>query len=194
MLGKTAVKLLKVIFKTEEPETQTTKQEQQVLRKYAAGTKKAAEIGVFQGVNTLQIASAMTPDGLLYGVDPFFKGKLGISWIELIAKAVIAPVKKKVVLVKKLSWDAATEIPDDLDFIFIDGDHSYKGIEQDWNIYSAKLKPGGIMALHDTSVPMFDPQRASLGSIAFYNDVISKDARFSHLERIDSLNVLQRNA
>jgi predicted O-methyltransferase YrrM len=36
-----------------------------------------------------------------------------------------------------------------LDFLFIDGDHSLKGVEQDWLDYSPLVRPGGIVAFHD---------------------------------------------
>lgn len=36
-----------------------------------------------------------------------------------------------------------------LDFLFIDGDHSYEGVRRDVADYGAFLRPGGLMALHD---------------------------------------------
>ena len=36
-----------------------------------------------------------------------------------------------------------------LDFLFIDGDHSIQGVEQDWLDYSSFVRPGGIVAFHD---------------------------------------------
>jgi predicted O-methyltransferase YrrM len=36
-----------------------------------------------------------------------------------------------------------------LDFLFIDGDHSYEGVRRDVAEYGALLRPGGLMALHD---------------------------------------------
>lgn len=38
-----------------------------------------------------------------------------------------------------------------LDFAFVDGDHSYKGLRQDIFLVTPLLKDGAIMALHDTS-------------------------------------------
>lgn len=37
-----------------------------------------------------------------------------------------------------------------VDFIFIDGDHSYEGIKNDFDIVYKKLSPTGIIAFHDT--------------------------------------------
>lgn len=36
-----------------------------------------------------------------------------------------------------------------LDFVFIDGDHSYRGVRQDILNFRPKVKPGGILAGHD---------------------------------------------
>ena len=37
-----------------------------------------------------------------------------------------------------------------LDFIFIDGDHSYEGVKKDFELYSTILNDNGIIILHDT--------------------------------------------
>ena len=36
-----------------------------------------------------------------------------------------------------------------LDFLFIDADHTYKGVKRDFELYSPLVKKGGIIALHD---------------------------------------------
>jgi predicted O-methyltransferase YrrM len=36
-----------------------------------------------------------------------------------------------------------------LDFLFIDGDHSYAGAKQDFELYAPLVRPGGLVALHD---------------------------------------------
>lgn len=38
---------------------------------------------------------------------------------------------------------------EELDFIFIDGDHSYDGVKMDFEMYSQFLKDGGYIAFHD---------------------------------------------
>ena len=37
-----------------------------------------------------------------------------------------------------------------IDFLFIDGDHSLKGVEQDFKMYSPLVRKGGIIAFHDS--------------------------------------------
>lgn len=36
-----------------------------------------------------------------------------------------------------------------LDFLFIDGDHSYEGVKKDFEMYSPLVRKGGIVAFHD---------------------------------------------
>lgn len=36
-----------------------------------------------------------------------------------------------------------------VDFLFIDGDHTYQGVKMDFELYSPLVKKGGIVAFHD---------------------------------------------
>ncbi|MBP7552159.1 MAG: class I SAM-dependent methyltransferase [Spirochaetes bacterium] len=36
-----------------------------------------------------------------------------------------------------------------IDFLFIDGNHSYEGVKKDWDLYSPLLKPDSIVLFHD---------------------------------------------
>jgi len=48
------------------------------------------------------------------------------------------------------SEDICNEIQDGYyDIIFIDGDHTYEGVKQDYENYVKKLKPGGQLMFHD---------------------------------------------
>lgn len=37
----------------------------------------------------------------------------------------------------------------ELDFLFIDGDHSYEGVRKDFEMYSPLVRAGGVVAFHD---------------------------------------------
>jgi cephalosporin hydroxylase len=39
-----------------------------------------------------------------------------------------------------------------VDFLFIDGDHTYQGVKADFEMYSPLVRPGGLIALHDICV------------------------------------------
>lgn len=43
-------------------------------------------------------------------------------------------------------------ISPEYDFVFIDGDHSYKAAKMDWEWYGGLCKKGGVVVFHDISV------------------------------------------
>ena len=48
------------------------------------------------------------------------------------------------------SWDVAVYYEDaSLDFVFLDGDHSYDGLKKDIIAWLPKVKKGGIICGHD---------------------------------------------
>jgi predicted O-methyltransferase YrrM len=196
MRGSAFFHFVKYFIGKEAAYTQTTQAEMQIIKKYASQKKYAVEIGVYEAVNTVAIASVLEKDATYFAIDPFFKGKLGLCYYKWITYLNLYRHKvfKKVTITEALSYEAADKIESNIDFIFIDGDHSYEGLQKDWELYSEKIIPGGYILLHDTTVPDFDSCRANLGSIPFFNDVISIDGRFKLVETVDSLNVLQRLA
>jgi predicted O-methyltransferase YrrM len=193
MKGGAFLHLLRFIFKLDLPDTQTTIAERSALAKYAAGAGLAIEIGVYEGINTVIIGKALANGGKLFGIDPFFKGSLGICYHKIIAELHLKRnrVTKSVGLIEKFSFDAIGDVPEKVDFIFIDGDHSYEGIQKDWQLYAGRLKADGIMALHDTSVIAIDGG-LTLDSVRYYNDVIKHDDRFEWIETVDRMNILRR--
>lgn len=56
---------------------------------------------------------------------------------------------KNVEWVKKYATDAAKDIPDSLDFVYIDGNHSYESVKEDIKTYYPKLREGGVLGGHD---------------------------------------------
>ena len=38
---------------------------------------------------------------------------------------------------------------DELDFLFIDADHTYEGVRVDFQLYSSLVRSGGLVAFHD---------------------------------------------
>jgi len=52
---------------------------------------------------------------------------------------------------KKGTLDRTKEIFKDelIDFLFIDGDHTYQGVRTDYEMYSPLVRKGGIIAFHD---------------------------------------------
>lgn len=47
------------------------------------------------------------------------------------------------------SYDIAKTFDKKVDFIFIDGDHSYEGVKKDVDLWVPKLNPGALIVMHD---------------------------------------------
>lgn len=49
-----------------------------------------------------------------------------------------------------LSWDRLPELPDgELDFIYVDADHSYEGVTRDIGVAKRKIRPDGFLVFND---------------------------------------------
>jgi hypothetical protein len=142
------------------------------------------------GVTTALLRSAMAADGLVVGIDPHHPGWLGVSFERLVATRELARQPRgRAQLLRKRSDEAARDWHAPIDFLFIDADHSWQGIERDWHDWSGRVATGGIVALHDSrSVPW----REDLDSVRFTIEVILRDRRFRPLDAVDSLTVLER--
>lgn len=174
--------------------TQTSSNEQQCLKSYASGKRRIAEIGVYMGVNTRSFRESMHEQGVLIAVDPYFRsvaGLLGAGWTRRIAHAEVAKSERgTVVWVETLGSKATmieavqTHLP--IEFLFIDGDHSWEGIAGDWDAWSGQIAPDGIVALHDSI------NSGRCGSEQFTHEVILVDPRFEYIESIDTTTIMRR--
>jgi predicted O-methyltransferase YrrM len=184
---------LKYFLGTEPACTQTTAGERALLADYASRSRRLLEIGVFEAVTTRTMASAMPDDAELFGVDPFFKGRLGISWGKVIASRELKKVKgKRIKLVEALSEEAASLIDGEFDFIFIDADHSLAGIQKDWEVWSPRCAVGGVIAFHDTRTAPHAPYVQDFGSFRYYNDVIRRAIDYKEIDSIDTTSIVRR--
>ncbi len=179
-------------------EAQTTEAERDCMARHANGKKKLAEIGVWHGVTTCRLRRAMAPEGILVAVDPYPLGKLGFSAQRIIAHREVSRVSGGTVnWLRTTGSDAALELSrtnsPTFDFVFVDGDHSYEGLQADWEGWAKLIAPGGIIALHDSRSSPSRQIPDDVGSVHFTRDVIERDSRFQVIETIDSLTVLQRN-
>lgn len=192
--GKSFLHFIRFWCGIDKPHSQTTDAERECLFRHAQLRKRLVEIGVFEGLTTAVIANAMSPSGEFYAIDPFFKGRIGICWGKLIAKKYLKyeGLAPRVSLVECLSTEAVNKLIGSFDFVFIDGDHSLEGIKQDYSDWAGRIDRGGILALHDTSVPKHNINVEKLGSFKFFQEVIRFDDNFEHLETVDSLNILRR--
>lgn len=165
-----------------------------VLERYASGAHHALEIGTYQGVSAARIAAALAPGGLLFCVDPWPQndGDDNPCWSICQRHLRRSGVADRIRILRGYSREMAQRIPENLDFAFVDGDHSWAGIETDWTIVSEKITQGGAICLHDSLVPQGE-EWWQLDSCLYFEEVIRKDLRFSVLEVVHSLAVLRKN-
>lgn len=87
----------------------------------------------------------------LYCIDPYeLYGDYyfdDLNSAESIAKNKLKPYN--VTFIKEYSNKAVDKIKGKVDFIYIDGNHSYNSVKEDIKLYWPKLKEGGIFGGHD---------------------------------------------
>jgi len=110
-------------------------------------------IGVGNGINAKNICKCLDIKKL-YLIDPYmiYEGydiKKVKNFRLLEQQAQCRLKKESVVFIKKLSKNACNMVPDDLDFVYIDGNHHYDYVKQDINLYYPKIKTGGILGGHE---------------------------------------------
>lgn len=192
--GSHLMHFMKVAIGIDAPSTQTTRAEQAIITYYCTNKEKAVEIGVFEGLNTSIIAKALKPSGTVFGIDPFFTGRLNISYTKLITKITLSRKKvgQKVTLIEKFSSEAIDDIPDAIDFIFVDGDHSFDGVCNDFFMYSAKLAPGGIIAFHDARLFENGWTSSDWGPVRLIQEIVIPSKEWKILNETDSLVIITK--
>jgi hypothetical protein len=119
------------------------------------------EIGVSVGGNALVMLTHLHLK-TLYLIDPYIPytqtgGQTKFlemhPTVEQEAHERLKHFSDRTVWIKNTSESAASEVPDNLDFVYIDGNHDYDFVKKDIETYYAKVKRGGIFGGHD-----FDPE------------------------------------
>lgn len=119
-----------------------------------------AEIGSYKGLSSSVIGLGMLPHkGRCYCIDTFqtsgnpeAKLHIGEDTFTLFEK-MRESLGLKDVLVPVKGWsyneEILKQIPDHLDFVFIDGDHSADNVYRDTKLYVPKVKQNGLILYHD---------------------------------------------
>jgi len=141
------------------------------------------EVGSFQGKSTFFLGHAVeqSKNGKMYAVD-HFRGNIGkehfykvekgdLSDLELGFRRNIknAGLSEVVTLINKPNHEAVADIADGtVRFLYIDGDHTAKGVQRDLDLFTSKLKAGAIIAFDDYDNVNFG------GLVRVVNEFISK--------------------
>jgi len=115
------------------------------------------EIGNFRGKSTVALAEGAPEPVDIFTIDPHKK------WPK--SDPTFGPEDRRILLKNLLDYevlgqvrpiDLPSEVPskgwnDPISFLFVDGDHSYRGCKRDFLNWHPHVKPGGMMAFHDAN-------------------------------------------
>ncbi len=149
--------------------------------------KTVVEIGTARGGTFFALCQTADPNALIISIDlengPFGGGysKEDIKKFKTYKKG-----SQKLVFLQLDSHIESTRLKlqsvigkREIDFLLIDGDHSYAGVKRDWDLYSPFVKENGIIAFHDI-IP--HPTVPSCQVFKLWQDI--KD-QYKHREFID---------
>jgi len=159
----------------------------ELLRLFAKHKPKfLLEIGTAKGGTLFLLARVSRPDAVIISID-LPGGRFGggyPEWRKMFYKS-FAIHRQRHHLIREDSHALATlnmvkKILQrhKLDFLFIDGDHTYNGVKKDFKMYSGLVQKGGIIAFHDI-VP--GPPENVGGVPRFWNEI---KHNLSHIELV----------
>ena len=134
-----------------------------IALKYNEAPIRGAEIGVLEGVHSTNLLSSLNNLEHIYLIDPYedlylvtpseeFKDKdfSGVLKLKANAKNLLSQFGTRKTWIQKRFGDCTkNDIKEDLDFIYIDGDHSYEGVKIDLEQAHKFVKPDGVLCGHD---------------------------------------------
>jgi predicted O-methyltransferase YrrM len=134
---------------------------QEILNNNLKDVKNGIEIGVAFGGNSYKLLN--NNDNLkLYSIDPYIgysendvmsknvEGEKGDQVYNFVLNRLQSKFGDRSILIRDNSDYLINNFEDDsLDFIFIDGDHTYEGVKKDIENSFRKVKKGGIIAGDD---------------------------------------------
>lgn len=151
--------------------------------------KRSLEIGTNYGGTLFLLCSVSAPDAKIISVDlPYgpFGGGYPRRKIPLFRKFPKGSQKLHLIRADSHSADTKNRIVDILggemlDYLFIDGDHTYEGVSQDFETYSPLVRSGGIVAFHDI---VTYKENAGCRVAEFWRDIKQRYNR--HLEIVEN--------
>jgi len=181
----------KILKKTNSIHGWLTNREAKALFEIARRTKGrgcVVEIGSWQGKSTVWIAEGLMRSvnrRNFYAIDPHTgapeqQRRYGDVWTydKFIENIKSADVADRVTPLIKTSSEAAEEVKEDVEMIFIDGSHSYEMVLLDFALWFPKVVDGGYMAFHDTN-GRFGPTQVVKKLVyfsRFFKDIRSYDS------------------
>lgn len=125
-----------------------------------AKAKVHIEVGTFCGKSLFPTAKGMEPNGTIYSVDPL-KAIDDVfvpdwEWVVDVNRASLQAIQRlrpDIILkpIRDYNQNVAKSIKEEIDTVYIDGNHELEFIEADLKTWIPKIRPGGIIFGHDFS-------------------------------------------
>jgi len=171
--------------------------EEELLQKYARGRKILVEIGVAEGASALALRQVTDSEGTLFLVDPYLPGRIPkLNITKLVAhRHVSSCCNAKVHWIEDFSYNAAKTWYIPIDFLFIDGDHSYDACLRDWIDWSPFVAEGGIVAFHDARIFKQGWTNTDWGSVRVVDKLFrcNQNSAWQIIDEVDSLVIVQKS-
>jgi predicted O-methyltransferase YrrM len=164
-----------------------------LLERSAAGSGSVVEIGVAEGGSAWHLRRTLDPDGTLTLIDTY-PPVLGMNMSQVIARRLVDSVARgRVEWLRMRSDEAVRGWSRPIDYLFIDGDHSYDAVRRDYEQWSGHVVPDGTLAFHDalTEAAWMDE---SFGSARFVAELNAGDADWRMVDSVDSLAIFRRGS
>lgn len=118
------------------------------------------EVGVYHGASLIAWSFMREGRGEAIGVDNWQLPHMTAEGnIRKICQQNLDDARAPARLLEGNSVDVAAQLPDDLAFVFIDGDHYSPTIDDDVAAWTPKIASGGVAAFHDYGRAKFDVTR-----------------------------------
>ena len=139
------MKIEEVLEKTKNVHALSTDEEKKTFYKYASKVPDMGtivDIGTCAGGSAFIFALASKPSVNVVTIDPAENS----SFIENLK---VLDNEKKIIYIKDISESAVKKFAGDIDLIFIDGVHSYRGVKNDFTWFKPFMNKDTIIMFHD---------------------------------------------
>jgi predicted O-methyltransferase YrrM len=121
--------------------------------------KTIVEIGSARGKSTccLALACCHNGGGHVHAIDPQMvndwseRETSGDNYSHLRANLSLFELEEWCTVHRCTSAETAANWREPIDFLFVDGDHSYEGVKSDFDLFAPWLRPEALVAFHDTT-------------------------------------------
>ena len=152
----------------------------------ARAPERALEIGTSRGGTLLFLCRLASPQATIISVDlpgGKFGGGYGRTRAWLYKRFARRTQRLQLLQGDSHSRDMLGRVKSalrgqELDYLFIDGDHTYEGVKQDFELYAPLVRKGGVITIHDIAK---HPATTGCEVSRFWNQIKSQ---YRHIEII----------